>query len=92
LVKKSYYPPSGYSDHEDEQINHVNTSINSFAPIRILRMGAFCRLCGPSSPDGAFHKNFFPPSVAKIAISGLLRRKGGDHHPAPVAARREVRK
>lgn len=60
LSKKSLFPLSRYSGHEDEQLNHINTSVNSFAPVRILRMGAFCRLCGPSSPDGAFHKNFFP--------------------------------
>ena len=89
LVKNSRFPLSEYSGHEDEQINHVNTSIISFAPVRILRMGAFCCLCGPSSSDGAFHKNFFPFQVAKIASLGLLRRKGGNHHPAPV--RREGR-
>lgn len=92
LSKKSLFPFSGYSDHEDEQTNHVNASISSSAPVRILRMGAFCCLCGPSLPNGAFHKNFFPFQVAKIASLGLLRRKGGNHHPAPVAARREVRK
>lgn len=50
-------------------------------------MGAFFCLCGPSPFSGAFHKNFLPFAVAKIASLALLRRKGGSHHPAPAGAK-----
>ena len=28
--------------HKDELTNHMNTAVNSYAPVRCLRMGAFC--------------------------------------------------
>ena len=32
----------GYCDRKVELTNHVNTAINSYAPVRCLRMDAFC--------------------------------------------------
>lgn len=72
--------------------NYVNSLNNSFAPFCILQTGAFFCLCEAPSYSGAFHKNFLPFAVAKIAIPGLLRRKGGNHHPRTCGLRREVRK
>ena len=37
----SYSMPS-YCGHKDELTNHTNTAVNSYAPVRCLRMGAFC--------------------------------------------------
>ena len=52
-----------------------------------MQTGAFFCLCEPPLYSGAFHKNFLPSAVAKIASLALLRRKGGSHHPAPVGAK-----
>ena len=53
-VKKSSYPPSGYSRHWYEHRNHVNRFYTSSAPVCVLQTGAFChflRFCvGCRSP------------------------------------------
>ena len=53
-VKKSSYPPSGYSGHWYEHRNHVNRFYNSSASVCVLQTGAFChflRFCvGCRSP------------------------------------------
>ena len=41
-VKKSHYPPAGYSGYEYELSVHLNIAHNSFALVRVLRAGAFC--------------------------------------------------
>ena len=45
-VKKSLYPPSGYSAHIYELRNHVNRFYNSSAPVCVLQTGAFCCFYG----------------------------------------------
>ena len=45
-VKKSSYPPSGYSWYEYEHRNHVNRFYNSSTPVCILQTGVFCRFLG----------------------------------------------
>ena len=41
-VKKSYAPQAGYSGYECELSIHLATAYISFAPVRVLRTGAFC--------------------------------------------------
>ena len=89
LVKKILSNIRNYPAYEYELYDYIIASATSIAPIRVLRMGAFFCLCEPLPYCGSFHKNFLPFAVAKIANLALLRRKGGDHHPAPV--RREGR-
>lgn len=91
-LSKKARPSPGPVAYYYELYNHVNSLNNSFAPFCILQTGAFFCLCEPPSYSGAFHKNFLPFAVAKIAIPGLLRRKGGNHHPRACGLRREVRK
>lgn len=42
MVKKSYAPQAGYSGYECELSIHLATAYISFAPVRVLRTGAFC--------------------------------------------------
>ena len=60
-VKKSSYPPSGYSGHEYEYRNHVNRFYNSSAPVCILQTGVFCRFLwfcvGCRSPPASIPRN-----------------------------------
>ena len=44
FIKKSHYPPTGYSGYIDELTNHTYTFDNSFAPVCNLQTGAFCIL------------------------------------------------
>ena len=60
-----------YCGHEDELTNHINTAVNSYAPVRCLRMGAFCIV---------FRKNFSPVMVADFVFYVFLRRKGEKHY------------
>ena len=47
----SLYSEREHCGHEDELTNHVNTAVNSSAPVRCLRMGAFCIVfCENHSP------------------------------------------
>ena len=32
----------GHCGHKDELTNHMHAAVNSYAPVRCLRMGAFC--------------------------------------------------
>ena len=81
--------PGPHYAHEYELYDYIKALNSSFTPVCVLQTGAFCCLCEPSPYSGAFHKNFFPLAVAKIASLALLRRTGGEHHHAPV--RREGR-
>ena len=58
---------STYCGHKDELTNHMHTAANSYAPVRCLRMGAFCVV---------LYENFSPAMVADLAFSAFLRRKG----------------
>lgn len=40
--QKSYAPQAGYSGYECELSIHLATAYISFAPVRVLRTGAFC--------------------------------------------------
>ena len=42
LRSKSYAPQAGYSGYECELSIHLATAYISFAPVRVLRTGAFC--------------------------------------------------
>ena len=61
--------------HKDELTNHVNTSVNSYAPVRYPRMGAFCV---------AFRENSSSVMVADLAFYVFLRRKGENHYSEPM--------
>ena len=78
-VKKSSYPPSGYSWYEYEHRNHVNRFYNSSTPVCILQTGVFCRLSITSciyplqrndeiggAAHGFFLKNFFKNFSARL--------------------------
>ena len=52
---------------KDELTNHMHTAANSYAPVRCVRMGAFCVV---------LYENFSPAMVADLAFSAFLRRKG----------------
>ena len=56
-----------YCGHKDELISHVNTAVNSYAPVRCVRMGAFCIV---------LRENFPPVMVADLVFYVFLRRKG----------------
>ena len=56
-----------YCGHKNELTSHINTAVNSYAPVRCLRMGAFCI---------AFRENFSPAMVADLVFYVFLRRKG----------------
>ena len=64
-----------YCGHEDELTNHMNTVVNSYAPVRYPRMGAFCVV---------FRENFSPVMVADLAFYVFLRRKGENHYSEPM--------
>lgn len=44
IIKKSHYPPTGYSGYVDELSNQLNTAVISYAFVCILQAGAFCIL------------------------------------------------
>ncbi|MFR1831799.1 MAG: hypothetical protein ACLSX5_01430 [Lachnospiraceae bacterium] len=44
IIKKSHYPPTGYSGYVDELSNQLNTAVISHASICVLQAGAFCIL------------------------------------------------
>ena len=56
-----------YCDHKNELTSHINTAVNSHAPVCCLRMGAFCIV---------LRENFSSAMVADLAFSAFLRRKG----------------
>ena len=73
--QESLYSKREHCGHKDELTNHVNTAVNSYAPVRCLRMGAFCIVsCG----------NFSPVMVADLAFYVFLRRKGEKHYSEPM--------
>ena len=82
-IQQQNYPCSmpGHCGHKDELTNHMHAAVNSYAPVRCLRMGAFVLSCV---------KNFSPAMVADLAFSAFLRRKGETHYSAPM--RREGRR
>ena len=43
-IQQQNYPCSmpGHCGHKDELTNHMHAAVNSYAPVRCLRMGAFC--------------------------------------------------
>ena len=61
--------------HKYEPTNHMHTAVNSYAPVRCLRMGAFCIV---------LRENFPPVMVADLAFYVFLRRKGERHYPGPM--------
>ena len=65
--KESLYSKREHCGHKDELTKHVNTAVNSYAPVRYLRMGAFYI---------TFRENFAPITVADLAFSAFLMRKG----------------
>ena len=67
--------------HKYEPTNHIHTTVNSYAPVRCLRMGAFYI---------AFCENFSSVMVADLGFYVFLRRKGEKHYSAPM--RREGRR
>ena len=40
--ENNLYSMPSYCGHKDEPTNHMHTAVNSYAPVRCLRMGAFC--------------------------------------------------
>ena len=40
--QESLYSKRAHCDRKNELTSHINTAVNSFAPVRCLRMGAFC--------------------------------------------------
>ena len=69
------YSMPSYCGHKYELINHIHTTFNSYAPVRCLRMGAFCI---------ALRENFSPAMVADLAFCAFLRRKGENHYSEPM--------
>ena len=63
----SRYSKLEHCGHKYEHTNHLNAAVNSYAPVRCLRMGAFCIV---------LYENFSPAMVADLAFSAFLRRKG----------------
>lgn len=61
--------------HKNELTNHVNTAVNSYAPIRCLRIGAF--YIGP-------RENFSSVMVADLGFCVFHRLKGEKQHLAPI--------
>ena len=61
------YSMPSYCGHKYELTNHIHIAVNSYAPVHCLRMGAFCIV---------FRENFSPITVADLAFSAFLRRKG----------------
>ena len=76
-IQQQNYPCSmpGHCGHKDELTSHVNTAVNSYAPVRCLRMGAFCIV---------LRENFPPDMVADLVFYVFLRRKGERHYPGPM--------
>ena len=66
---------STYCGHKYELTNHMHTAANSYAPVRCLRMGAFCIV---------FCENFSPVMVADLVFYVFLRRKGEKHYSEPM--------
>ena len=56
-----------YCSHKNKLTSHINTAVNSYAPVRCLRMGAFCIV---------LRENFSPTMVAELVFYVFLRRKG----------------
>ena len=73
--QKSYHPPSGYSGYEYELSNHLNTAYISFAPVRVLRTGAFCVF------QNFFEKLFY--SVWQICGASVEGSRKGINNPPP---------
>ena len=72
IIKKSLFPVTGYSGHEDEQSHHLNTSYASLAPVCVLQTGAFCIL-----------RNFFKKIFAfvrRLKKSSVLSREKGRYY------------
>ena len=65
--KNNPYSMLSYCGHKYELTNHMHTAANSYAPVRCLRMGAFCIV---------LHENFSPAMVADLVFYVFLRRKG----------------
>ena len=57
---------SAYCAHKDELKIHASTTVNSYVPVRCLRMGAFCIV---------LRENFSPAMVADLVFYVFLRRK-----------------
>ena len=82
LLKKSHYPPTGYSGYVDELSNQLNTAVISYASVCILQAGAFrilqkifqklCPLFGKAKS-----RLYYP---AKRGGTTAFRQKGGEHH------------
>lgn len=73
--ENNLYSMPSYCGHKDEPTNHMHTAVNSYAPVRYLRMGAFCIVfCG----------NFSPVMVADLAFYAFLRRKGEKDYSEPM--------
>ena len=68
LPKKALTNAENCSTHEYELYDYIIASVNSFALIRVLRMGAFFCLCESSPYSGAFHKNFFLSRLPKLQV------------------------
>ena len=63
-----------YCGYKDELTSHINTAVNSYAPVRCMRMGAFCI---------AFRENFPSAMVTDLVFYVFLRRKGEKHYSEP---------
>lgn len=82
IIKKSHYPPTGYSGYVDELSNQLNTAVISYASVCILQAGAFrilqkifqkfCPLFGKAKS-----RLYYP---AKRGGTTAFRQKGGEHH------------
>ena len=69
------YSKLEHCGHKYEHTNHLNAAVNSYAPVRCLRMSAFCIV---------LYENFSPVMVADLVFYVFLRRKGEKHYSEPM--------
>ena len=74
--ENNLYSMPSYCGHKDEPTNHMHTAVNSYAPVRYLRMGAFCIFHQKISKNFPARLAFWPRSVLRVYERDITRFRG----------------